>query len=254
MKIISGYFIAMLLAMGIPICVSTPANAVEINGDIGVFSQYVWRGLTQTDGAAAVQGDLVIDTGTGLSATMWFSNTGFASAPQFSPRKQVEFDWVLDYSGSVGNVGYSFGGAYYTYLYGSAGNFAELYGGFSLDAPISPSLTVSYIPSSPLGSAIMDGDMWFDLGIGTAVAGFDTSLTVSYAIYKNDALRTAANFKDGLTVAALGISRDIAVGDASLSPSLSVSLPLASKDALGNNLVYGLAAELEFVAGVNLSY
>lgn len=233
----------------------TSANAVEIGGDIGMFSQYVWRGIPQNNSLTALQGDLVLDTGTGLSASVWFSNTGYPAAPQFGSRKVVEFDWTLDYSGSVNGINYSLGSAYYTYLYDGNSNFSELYGALSLDASFSPSITAYYMQASPKGSiAYMKGDMWFDLGVSTEVSNFSSSLTVSYTMYKADVLRPSNFYKSGLSTAVFSLSRDIAINEITVSPSLLLSLPLAAKDTTGEQRIYGIPAKTEFVAGVNINY
>ncbi|HXH73243.1 MAG TPA: TorF family putative porin, partial [Mariprofundaceae bacterium] len=55
---------------------AAPAQAddLSISGDLGAFSQYVWRGVPQNASKAAVQGDVSAALG-GLSGTVWFSNS-----------------------------------------------------------------------------------------------------------------------------------------------------------------------------------
>jgi uncharacterized protein (TIGR02001 family) len=99
------------------------AEEISISGDIGVASQYVWRGVVQK-GQPAVQGDLGVSY-EGLSVSAWFSNSYASPDPQTLGKEVIEFDFTADYSGSVGDVGYSAGGIYYTYLYDSHSNFVE---------------------------------------------------------------------------------------------------------------------------------
>jgi len=254
-KTIMKHTAAVLLAMGM-MTSAAQAEDMAVSGDIGAYSQYVWRGVEQTVNSTAVQGDLGVSMG-GLSAGVWFSNTYPAGAPQYAGKDVVEFDWTIDYSGDIGDtgMGYSVGGIGYTYLYDSASNFPELYAGLSY-GPVS--LTGYYTISDSQSKAYLAGDMWIDLGAGTSVAGFDVSGTVSYAIWKNDVTNRPVGavdtFKDGLSLATLGVSKDVEVAGTTMTPSLTYTYPLAKKMADGNKYIYGVAVKPEFIAGVNFSY
>ena len=233
-------------------------SGVSLTGDIGAFSQYVFRGVTQTNGKPAVQGDLNLGYD-GFTAFAWFSNAYPSPAPQFAPRDTVEFDFGLDYSGAVGDVGYSLGGVWYTYLYDAASNYAEVYGALSYDAVVSPSAKVYYTVGESKNKAFLKGDVWVDLGLSTSYAGLDFSGTVSYANWKNSAVNRplAGNvnmFKDGFNLVTLGVSKDIEVGSATLTASLTGTLPIGSKQPDGERYIYGLAVKPEVVAGLNLGY
>jgi len=249
---------ALLLAMGLTIS-AAQAEDIDVSGDIGVYSQYVWRGVEQTVNSTAVQGDLGVSKG-GFSASVWFSNTYPAGAPQYAGKDVVEFDWTVDYSSDIGDtgLGYSVGGIGYTYLYDSASNFPELYAGLSADTFLAPSLTLYYNVADSQNKAYLAGDMWIDLGVSESVAGFDVSGTVSYAIWKNDVTNRPVGavdtFKDGLSLATIGISKDVDVAGVTMTPSLTYTIPLAKKMADGERYIYGLAVKSEFIAGVNFSY
>lgn len=228
------------------------AAELEVGGDIGVFNQYVWRGVTQTNGAAAVQGDLGVSTG-GLSAGLWFSNA-YPSAAKYANRDVVEFDWTVDYSGSTGDLGYSVGTIYYSYLYDGLANFNEIYAGVSYDGPLAPSLTVYYTVTDGGGTAYLKGDMWIDLGVSASALGADLGATLSYASWASDVGRAAAEYEDGLSVLALSASKDAEVGDLTVTPSLTLSVPLSKKDAADIRYIYGTQSEVEVVAGLNVAF
>jgi len=230
----------------------TSAAAVEVSGDIGVASQYVWRAVPQTAGKPAVQGDVVVDVGGGLSATVWFSNA-YATANGTGVDVD-EFDWVLDYSGSAGSFGYSVGGIFYSYLYDGHSNFDEIYLGGSLDTFLAPSLTVYYTVGDSGNSVYLGGDMWVDLGVSASGGGFDYSGTLSFASWQSDTTRVDDDFQDGLTAIALGASKDIAAGDVTVTPSLMITVPLASDSADGFQKIYGAAVDPSFIAAVNVAY
>ncbi len=257
--------VAMLLA--VPSVQAEDEGSVSISGDIGVFSQYIWRGAPQTIDKVAVQGDigLSIPLGPGdLSASVWGSNTFASPAPQFAGRDAIEFDWTLDYSGSIGDtgLGYSFGGIYYNYLRDSTANFVEIYGGLSLDALISPFVTVYYTvadSSIAVNNLNETGDLWIDVGAGTSFLGADWSATVSFAFYDADPTRTAdilaGHFNDGASVITLGVSKDFEVNGLTITPSLTGYIPIANKaPADGKRYIYNTIAENDVVFGVNVAF
>jgi len=249
---VPGLMLAALLGLS-----SVPAHAEDtsVGGDIGVYNQYVWRGLTQTSGKAAVQGDIAVGYG-GLSASAWFSNAYASPAPQFAGRDVVEFDWGLDYSGAFGDLGYSVGGFYYTYLYDSASNFPEAYVGLSYDALISPSATVYVNLAGSTNFTYLAGDAWIDAALGASLAGLDLSAGVSFAVWATDAVNrvTTDNFKDGIQVVTVGLSKDVPMGDVMLTASLTGTIPVVSDSVDGQKRIYGTVAENEVVFGLNLAY
>jgi uncharacterized protein (TIGR02001 family) len=237
--------------------IQAKAEEVSISGDIGVASQYVWRGSVQK-GQPSVQGDLGVSY-EGLSASAWFSNSYASPDPQTLGKEVIEFDFTADYSGNVGDVGYSVGGIYYTYLYDSHSNFVEAYAGISYDAPVSPSVTVYYTAKGVDSGFYKTGDIWVDLGLSTAVAGFDLSGTASFVSWKTDAVNRATvagveKYKNGVSLIQLAISKDVEVGDVTITPSIGVSIPVIGKSSDGERYIYGGVVKNEFIAAVNIAY
>ncbi|OIO68634.1 MAG: hypothetical protein COW19_02680 [Zetaproteobacteria bacterium CG12_big_fil_rev_8_21_14_0_65_55_1124] len=253
-------YVAMMMAglMGTGMMANT-ALAEELpmgitaSGDIGIASQYVWRGVTQTAGKTAVQGDLGLALG-GFSIGGWFSNAYPATAPQFAGRDVVEFDWTASYGGEIGDSGFSYsvGDILYTYLYDSASNFNEVNAGLSY-GPVS--LTGYYVTSDSKSKFYLAGDMWADLGVSGSLYGFDLSGTVSYAKWKKNATVRAIGatntWKSGVNLITLGMSKGVTDN---LSASLTATIPVAKKQPDGNRYIYGTAAKNEFVAALNMSY
>ncbi len=235
--------------------VQAQAEDLSISGDIGVASQYVWRGAVQK-GAPSVQGDLGASIG-GFSGSVWFSNSYPSPEPQFAGKDVVEFDFTGDYSGSIGDsgLGYSVGGIYYTYLYDAHSNFGEAYAGLSYDGLLSPSLTAYYTVKGVKSGFYKTGDLWVDLGVGGSVDGFDLSGTLSYVNWKKDMVnRVADQYKNGLSLVTLGISKDVKVAGVTMTPSLTTTIPVVKKSADGNRYIYGTNVKNEFIAAVNFSY
>lgn len=254
-------YVAMMMAGLVGIGFSaTTATAEElpmgatISGDIGVASQYVWRGLAQDNGRTAVQGDLGVAVGD-FSIGGWFSNAYASTAPQFAGRQVVEFDWAASYGGEIGDTGlsYSVGDILYTFLYDAASNFNEVNAGLAF-GPVS--LTGYYVTGDSKSKAFLVGDMWVDLGVSSSLYGYDLSGIVSYANWKNDLTNraTVSKYKDGVNLLTLGISKDFEVSGVSLTSSLTATIPVIKKAADGNRYIYGTAAKNEFVAALNMSY
>jgi len=105
---------------------TTPAAAPEPDwtgtGNVGLFSQYVFRGLTQTNQKPAVQGGFDLAhkggfyVGTWASNISWLSDAYPASAPPPAPSASLEWDFYGGYKGSLPmDFGYDLGVLYYWY-------------------------------------------------------------------------------------------------------------------------------------------
>lgn len=118
MKKIAAYA-ALMAATGI----ATPAFA-GVTGNVGAFSDYIFRGITQTAGGASVQGGLDYSHASGLYAGTWISNlnTGTAS---------YETDFYGGFAGKVGDLGFDLGVIEYYYRGFSPANTTEFYAGAS---------------------------------------------------------------------------------------------------------------------------
>ncbi|MBV7317543.1 TorF family putative porin [Shewanella sp. NIFS-20-20] len=80
-----------------------------VSGNIGVTSNYLWRGVTQTNDAVAVQGGLDYEHESGLYLTSWASNVDFGDETSY------ELDLGVGYSNSIGEFAYDIGYVYYAY-------------------------------------------------------------------------------------------------------------------------------------------
>lgn len=112
-----------------------------LTGDF--FSKYVWRGQNVTD-------DWVFQPGAsigykGFTASIWanLDLTGeLVDRWEFS-----EVDYALDYSGAIPGqewLGYSLGVIHYRFPNTGWDPTTEIYGGLSLDVPLSPALVIYY--------------------------------------------------------------------------------------------------------------
>jgi uncharacterized protein (TIGR02001 family) len=97
---ISPALLATTLSCGIAWAADTPEHSVTENG--ALYSQYIFRGLTQTDKHPAVQGGLDYAHASGFYAGLWGSNVSWIS--DFTPgvSASLELDTYLGYKMSFG--------------------------------------------------------------------------------------------------------------------------------------------------------
>ena len=92
------------------------ASAFTTSGNIAISSDYVFRGVSQTAGKAAVSAGYDVSHTSGLSAGVWASNVSDAFGG-------LEIDLYANYGFKVGAVDLSVG--YINYVYNTAANGGE---------------------------------------------------------------------------------------------------------------------------------
>ena len=103
--------------------IATPAFA-GVTGNVGAYSDYIFRGITQTGGGASLQGGLDYSHASGLYAGTWIANLNGGTA-------SYETDFYGGYAGKVGDLGFDLGVIEYYYRGASALNTTEFYAGGS---------------------------------------------------------------------------------------------------------------------------
>jgi uncharacterized protein (TIGR02001 family) len=121
MKLIKLSIAAALLASAA--CAET--SEIGVSANMALTSNYVWRGMTQTSNAPAIQGGIDVDYN-GFYLGTWGSNVNFSSS--------LELDVYAGYAGEIEGFGYDIGAIQYMYPNDTeASNFAEAYLGLSYD-------------------------------------------------------------------------------------------------------------------------
>ena len=127
------------------------------SANIGLFSEYYFRGISQTDDAPALQGGLdwsaTVDGGTGIGVYLgaWGFNVDFNEAAGVDGAT-IEIDYYGSLTGDIGSagLGWDVGFIYYTYP-GAAGSldydFVEGPGALSYDFGFaSATVSLNYSP------------------------------------------------------------------------------------------------------------
>lgn len=140
-------------------------SAFTTSGSLAMTTDYLYRGISQTSGAPAIQGAFTLSHESGLYATVWGSSINFASG--------LEFDPAIGFAGKVGEVGYDVGVLQYGYPHSTAYeaggpelDFLEYYASVSFSGA---KLGVAYAPDfyAETGESI-----YVFADYGTEVSGF----------------------------------------------------------------------------------
>ena len=112
----------LLLLVGI---LAMPSFAA-VSANVAFASDYVWRGMTQSDGPA-IQGGFDFEAESGFYAGIWGSNVNFNDGAG------SELDYYFGYGFSVGDLGIDIGYVAFDYPKNETGlDFEEIVLGFSL--------------------------------------------------------------------------------------------------------------------------
>lgn len=117
------------IASTIALLAAPSAFAGEWSGNAAVSNNYIWRGLTQSENAAAVSGGIDYAGDSGFYAGTWISNVSYAPGDVFS----YEHDLYFGLSGETsGGLGWDVGYLYYNYDKEAEFDFGEIYGSLSV--------------------------------------------------------------------------------------------------------------------------
>jgi len=192
-------------------------ESFPVEGNIGVTSNYLFRGVTQTGDGAAVQGGLDYAHDSGLYVGTWTSNVNFAGG--------TELDVYGGFGGESGDLGYDVGVVGYLYPEADGdANFAEVYLGLSYDFL---SAGVAYTFWSEIeDDAFTDGDVFFYVSGGYDLAeDFSIGLTLGYYAFAD------AGDSDYL-YGQLDLTKSTDFGDFTFSYSQADESDLATDDPL----------------------
>jgi len=141
-------------------------GAHSTSASVAFSSEYIWRGVSQTDGDPAISGSLDYGHSSGFYAGVWGSNVDYGDDAS------AEFDAYLGFASEFGESGIGYDVGFLRYMFpGEDYNFNEVYGSLSYSIF---SAGVAY-SSDTLGSG-EDGYYWsldaaYDLPIGVNLYG-----------------------------------------------------------------------------------
>ncbi len=102
---------AILTSLAAAGLLAAGSAAADVTANVGLTTDYVFRGISQTDDKLAIQGGFDYAHSSGAYAGVWASNVNFKDGDE----AQVEVDLYAGMTGKAGDLGWKFGGIYYNY-------------------------------------------------------------------------------------------------------------------------------------------
>jgi uncharacterized protein (TIGR02001 family) len=178
------------VAVPVPEVAAAQASGHSLTANIGLFSRYTFRGVSQTAGTPAVQGGFDYAHSSGVYAGTWASNISWLADFGAYTRSGAELDVYGGYKPKLGDSGFALdlGAIYYAYPgdanHGvhSADTF-EIYAGIGWNwasAKYSYSLT-DYFGARPIGEET-GGSWYLDFSAGFPVGQSGVTLLGHYGI------------------------------------------------------------------------
>ncbi len=201
------------LACGAALLGMSAVAQAEWSANIGVTSNYVWRGWTQTDDEAAVQGGVDYSHESGFYAGTWASNVNFPSTTTlttgFPPTTTTivnddtgaEVDFYGGFAGEYDAIGYDVGIVYYAYPQYDDSDFTEIYGSASYKMF---EAGIAYTIAADIDN--LEGDVYYyasaglelpeGFGLGVTIGHADDGGALDYTHYQLDVTKGAGDFGD----------------------------------------------------------
>ncbi|WP_188053971.1 MULTISPECIES: TorF family putative porin [unclassified Sphingosinithalassobacter] len=175
-------FAALMLAGATPAFaqdVTDPAPPITISGGAAVVSDYRFRGFSQSNEEAAIQGSIGIEHESGFYLGTWGSSIGFANG--------TEIDFFGGYATEVApGIGFDIGATYYAYPGGGADvDIIEPYVALTGElGPVSTKLGLAYAPAQEsLGD---ESSVYIYTDLGTALPGTPIALSAHLGYAESD--------------------------------------------------------------------
>ena len=187
---------------------ATEAAEFEISANVAITSDYVWRGVSQTNEDPAIQGGFDISHKSGLYLGVWASNIDFGDA-------QMEMDFYAGFAQDFKNgLDIDLGVIRYAYP-GSPGSkeydFTELYVGLGYSvAKLGLSAKFSHSPDFT-GSLTNESAQYIEAGIEYSLPE-DFTLAAHYGHSFGNAFSTPSSYDDysvGISKSLFGLGFDI---------------------------------------------
>ncbi|GAA0822928.1 TorF family putative porin [Colwellia asteriadis] len=207
------------------LAISNTAQATEgLSANVGATSNYLWRGLEQTNGSAAISGGIDYEDSSGFYAGTWVSNADWANNDM-----SYELDLYGGYSADINDsLSYDVGFIYYAYPDETTGDadFSEVYASVTFEAL---TLGVAVLTS---GEGADVGDTIYASADYSFALANDADITLHLGSYSGDWLSEdsidyGVSFnKSGFTLGASATDLDGAAGDIKAYIAYSIDIDL----------------------------
>jgi uncharacterized protein (TIGR02001 family) len=161
---------------------STAVNA-EVSANVAATSNYLWRGLEQTGGDAAISGGIDYADESGFYAGTWVSNASWADEMTY------ELDFYAGFGGDISEgVSYDVGYIYYAYPDAASSadaDFSEIYGSISVEGFTFGASVLATSAASGDGTDFGDS-LYLTADYGFAVGSNGTEMALHIGHYSGD--------------------------------------------------------------------
>ena len=179
--------LATALAALATIAGAAHAGDGPFTANVGLVSDYAYRGSSQTDERPALQGGFDYAHDSGLYAGVWGSNVSWLSDSNPNVHNSLELDLYGGYKGTAGAIGYDVGLLQYYYpgSYPKGFNSPDTLEGYIGLSWEFLSFKYSYAFTDLFGYDRSDGSQYYDLGAAVDVGGgFTLAAHVGYSDIK----------------------------------------------------------------------
>jgi uncharacterized protein (TIGR02001 family) len=168
----------------------------SFTGNVALTNDYIFRGVSQSDHNAAIQGGLDWDSGMGFHAGAWASSLNF----QDGNNATTELDLYAGYGGKVENFTYDAGFTYYWYPGATKAaqyNYWEIYGKVGYDFGVAAlNGFVAWTPSN----TITNFDATYTQATVTVPVVKELSVSGAVGYYFLENLKNATDWNVGATL------------------------------------------------------
>ncbi len=205
----------MLLAglVGAPLVAAAEDSPHTFTGNVGLYSDYAFRGVSQTAAEPAIQGGFDYAHASGIYLGTWASNVTEA----FLNGANMEWDFYGGYSGTAGDLGYNVGLLQYYYPGQTAGldvDTLEAYAGITWKGF---GLKASYSVDDYFGFNNSDGTVYWDASYSHELPA-GVALTLHYGYTAGEGAQVDyADWKIGVSKVFGGFTVGLAYTDTDLS-------------------------------------
>lgn len=231
-----------------------PASPHTLSGNVGITSDYIFRGISQTGGDPAIQGGLDYTHSSGFYVGTWGSNVGWIEDFQGYQSGNVELDLYGGFRGGIGETGITYDVGIASYFYPGEANGAvdgdttEVYAALGWKW-----FTAKYyysISDETFGFANSDGSDYLDISASLPVG--ETGLTLgahwgTFSFDNNDAQdyndwKISATYDMGkLSKVMSGVTLGVAYSDTDVDGGDGTSFSAPWTDDNGQDLGDGTA-------------
>jgi len=227
---------SIVLATAIASVLSSGVATADVSANAGVFSNYIWRGVSQTNDNAAGQGGIDYSHDSGAYAGVWTSTI----------ENGQEVDLYLGFAGEISSFGYDIGAVTYQYPKTSDINFTEVNasGSFSFDS-VTVGAGVAYTVDAASGNSkgpFDTGDLYGHGNIDFPLGKTDVSIYGGYYSFDNDSKSNSLDYSHfGASIGKDGFALAVDKNDLDDSDGVGVG---SSKDNLRVTVSYSVDFEL----------